>query len=51
MKLTPKRLLFYLARPFLLFLAFLGFPPPVPPPRATRPSQELSEPADDAVEK
>jgi hypothetical protein len=34
--------------PLLLFLAFIGFPPPFAPPRATRPSQEQSVPAEQA---
>jgi hypothetical protein len=50
MNLSGKRLLFYLALPFLLFLALLGFPPPVAPPKATRPSQEQSAPADENLD-
>jgi hypothetical protein len=29
--------------PILVFLCFVGFPPPFAPPRATRPAQEQSE--------
>jgi hypothetical protein len=42
-----KRPLFYLLLPLLFFLAFVGFPPPFAPPRATRPRQEQSVPADE----
>lgn len=42
-----KRPLFYLLLPILLFLCFVGFPPPFAPPRAMRPAQEQSVPADD----
>ncbi|NRF65498.1 hypothetical protein HLB44_00735 [Aquincola sp. S2] len=43
-----KRPLFYCLIPILIFLAFVGFPPPFAPPRATRPRQEQSVPADEA---
>jgi hypothetical protein len=46
MNLNWKRPLFYLLLPILVFLAFVGFPPPFAPPHATKPGQELSEPAD-----
>jgi len=46
MNLNWKRPLFYCLIPILIFLAFVGFPPPFAPPRATRPSQEQSVPAD-----
>jgi hypothetical protein len=42
MNLNWKRPLFYLLLPVLLFLAFVGFPPPFAPPQATKPSQEQS---------
>lgn len=42
MNLHWKRPLFYLLLPVLLFLAFVGFPPPFAPPHATKPSQEQS---------
>ena len=41
-----KRPLFYLLLPVLLFLCFVGFPPPVAPPRATKAAQEQSAPAE-----
>jgi hypothetical protein len=37
-----KRPLFYLLLPVLLFLCFVGFPPPFAPPRATKAAQEQS---------
>jgi hypothetical protein len=46
MNLNWKRPLVYLLAPVLLFLCFVGFPPPFAPPRATRPPQEQSEPAE-----
>jgi hypothetical protein len=46
MNLHWKRPLFYCLLPVLLFLAFVGFPPPFAPPRAMKPSQEQSVPAD-----
>jgi hypothetical protein len=39
-----KRPLFYAVLPLLLFLAFVGFPPPFAPPRSTRAAQEQSVP-------
>ena len=45
-ELNWRRPLFYVVLPILLFLAFVGFPPPFAPPRATRPSQEQSTPAE-----
>jgi hypothetical protein len=51
MNLNWKRPLFYLLLPILVFLAFVGFPPPFAPPHATRPGQEQSEPADSRHDK
>ena len=48
MNLHWKRPLFYLLLPVLLFLAFVGFPPPFAPPQATKPSQEQSVREDEA---
>ena len=47
MNLHWKRPLFYLLLPVMIFLVFIGFPPPFAPPRATRPAQEQSERADE----
>lgn len=46
MNLNWKRPLLYLLLPVLVFLVFIGFPPPFPPPRATKPGQEQSAPAE-----
>jgi hypothetical protein len=46
-KLNWKRPLFYCLLPVFIFLVFVGFPPPFPPPRATRPSQEQTEPVEE----
>lgn len=46
MNINWKRPLFYLVLPILLFLAFVGFPPPFAPPRATKAAQEQSAPAE-----
>lgn len=46
MNLNWKRPLFYCLIPILIFLAFVGFPPPFAPPGATKPRQEQSVPAD-----
>lgn len=46
MNLNWKRPLVYCLIPILIFLAFVGFPPPFAPPRATKPAQEQSERAD-----
>jgi hypothetical protein len=43
MNLNWKKPLFYGLLPVLVFLCFVGFPPPFAPPRATRPAQEQSE--------
>ena len=43
MNLNWKRPLVYLLAPILLFLCFVGFPPPVAPPRATHAPQEQTE--------
>jgi len=46
-----KKPLFYLLLPVLLFLCFVGFPPPFAPPRATKAAQEQSVPAEEAKQK
>ena len=46
MNLNWKRPLFCCLIPVLIFLVFIGFPPPFAPPRATKPAQEQSERAD-----
>ncbi|WP_198414756.1 hypothetical protein [Piscinibacter terrae] len=46
MNLHWKRPLVYCLLPILVFLAFVGFPPPFAPPRMTKPAQEQSVPAD-----
>ncbi len=46
MNLNWKRPFLYALLPILVFLAFVGFPPPFAPPRAMRPGQEQSQPAD-----
>jgi hypothetical protein len=43
MNLNWKKPLFYVLLPVLVFLCFVGFPPPFAPPRATKPAQEQSE--------
>ena len=43
MNLNWKKPLLYLLLPVLIFLVFVGFPPPFAPPRGTRPAQEQSE--------
>jgi len=43
MNINWKKPLFYLLLPILVFLCFVGFPPPFAPPRATKPSQEQSQ--------
>jgi hypothetical protein len=48
MNLNWKRPLVYALLPILVFLAFVGFPPPFAPPRATKPGQEQSVPPDKA---
>jgi hypothetical protein len=42
-----KRPLFYCLLPILFILAFVGFPPPIPPARPMKPSQEQSVPAEE----
>ena len=42
-----RRPLFYLLLPILIFLAFVGFPPPFAPPHATKARQEQSVPAEE----
>lgn len=44
-KLNWKKPLFYLLLPIILFMCFVGFPPPFPPPQATRAAQSQSAPA------
>jgi hypothetical protein len=46
MNLNWKRPLFYCLIPVLVFLVFIGFPPPFAPPRGAKPGQEQSVPAD-----
>ena len=46
-----KRPLLYLLMPILIFLCFVGFPPPFAPPRATKAGQEQSQPAEQAGKK
>ncbi|MBI5270055.1 MAG: hypothetical protein HY856_10310 [Burkholderiales bacterium] len=48
MNLHWKRPLVYLLAPILIFLCFVGFPPPFAPPRATRPAQEQSQTVEQA---
>ena len=43
MNINWKKPLFYALLPILVFLCFVGFPPPFAPPRATKPSQEQTE--------
>jgi len=50
MNLHWKRPLVYLLLPVLIFLCFVGFPPPFAPPRATRPAQEQSQTVEDERE-
>lgn len=47
MNLHWKRPLVYLLAPILIFLCFVGFPPPFAPPKRTRPAQEQSVPAEE----
>ena len=47
MNLNWKRPLFYCVLPILIFLAFVGFPPPFAPPKATKAAQEQSTPAEE----
>ena len=42
-----KKPLFYLLLPVLLFLCFVGFPPPFAPPGRTQAAQAQSVPADE----
>jgi hypothetical protein len=49
--LSLKRPLFYILLPILLFLVFVGFPPPFAPPTRTKPAQEQSERADKQTKK
>lgn len=43
MNISWKKPLFDLLLPILIFLCFVGFPPPFAPPRATKAAQEQSE--------
>lgn len=43
MKLHWKKPLLYVVLPVLIFLCFVGFPPPFAPPQATKSAQEQSE--------
>ena len=47
-ELNWKRPLFYCVLPILIFLAFVGFPPPFAPPLRTKPSQEQSVQVEDS---
>jgi hypothetical protein len=51
MNLNWKRPLFYCLMPVLLVLAFVGFPPPFAPPRATKAAQEQSQQVETKVKK
>jgi hypothetical protein len=51
LKLHWKSPLFYLLLPIFLIMAFLGFPPPVAPPFATKARQEQSVPEEDQSER
>jgi hypothetical protein len=51
MNLNWKRPLVYCLIPILVFLAFVGFPPPFAPSRATKPRQEQSVPAEQQSER
>lgn len=42
-----KRPLLYCLLPILVFMAFVGFPPPFAPPRPTKPGQEQSAPVEE----
>ena len=42
-----RKPLFYVLLPILVFMAFVGFPPPFPPMRPTRPAQEQAVPAEE----
>jgi len=46
MRIDPnwRRPLFYLALPIILYICFMGFPPPFPPHRKIRAAQEQSVP-------
>jgi len=47
MNLNWKRPLFYCLLPILVFLAFVGFPPPFAPPQRTKAAQEQSVPEEE----
>ena len=42
-----KKPLFYVLLQVLLFLCFVGFPPPFAPPKGTKAAQEQSVPAEE----
>ncbi len=45
-----KKPLFYLLLPVLVFLCFVGFPPPFAPPGPTKAAQEQSVPGEEQRE-
>jgi hypothetical protein len=45
-----RKPLFYLLLPILVFLAFVGFPPPFPPVRPAKAVQEQAAPKEDAAQ-
>ena len=47
-QLNWRKPVFYLVLPLLIFLAFVGFPPPFAPLRPTKPAQEQAAPAEEA---
>jgi hypothetical protein len=49
--LSLKQPLFYIVLPILIFLVFVGFPPPFAPPTRTKPAQEQSERADKHIKR
>jgi hypothetical protein len=51
MNLNWKRPLFYCLLPILVFLAFVGFPPPFAPSQRVKAAQEQSVPEDEKREK
>jgi hypothetical protein len=51
MNLNWKRPLVYGLLPILVFLAFVGFPPPIAPLQRIKPSQEQSVPQDESSDK
>jgi len=47
MNLNWRKPLFFCLLPVLVFLAFVGFPPPFAPPRAMRAAQEQAQRKDE----